>query len=66
MQINKKIALLLYKLQNIDLEIFFIDNNNLEKEVKKLKQELKKLDENIKNLNNLIKEKQLSIKNLEG
>ncbi|MBC7194190.1 MAG: hypothetical protein H5U37_00805 [Caldisericia bacterium] len=66
MQIDKNIASLLFKLQNIDIKIFFIDNNNLEKDVKRLKQELNKLDEDIKNLNNLIKEKQLQIKNLEA
>lgn len=66
MQIEKKFASLLYKIQCIDLKIFFIDNNNLEKKLKNLSNEINKLKDDIKNLNNVIKEKELQIKSLEG
>lgn len=59
MQIEKKFASLLYKLQCLDLKIFFIDNNNLEKNLKNLNNEINKLRDDIKNLNNSIKEKEL-------
>ncbi|MCX8095780.1 MAG: hypothetical protein N3D74_06325 [Caldisericia bacterium] len=66
MQIEKRVVSLLYKLQSLDLKIFFIDNNNLEKTLKNLNNEINKLKEDFKNLNNLIKEKELQIKSLEG
>lgn len=66
MQIEKRVVSLLYKLQCLDLKIFFIDNNNLEKTLKNLNNEINKLKDDLKNLNNSIKEKELQIKNLEG
>lgn len=66
MELNKKESLLIFKLQTLDLKIFFIENNDIEKTLNEILSEIKKIDEEIKKLSNEIKEKELKVKNIEG